>query len=134
MMENQNSPQIYHLWPASFGDRIICLRLQVYMMNCYCGLISAGNLWVSLDKWEVAAVKTREYDTLLVKKNMSPTIFFFRDQHRMHETVMTLLYNPTHLKNLSLIVQCTARHNLQVLKTVLGDPLRKLPNLTITSE
>ena len=96
MMENQSSPQIYHLWPASFGDRIICLRLQVYMMNYYCGPISAGNLWVSLDKWEVAAVKTREYDTLLGKKNMSPTIFFCRDQRRMHETVMTSLYNPTH--------------------------------------
>ena len=82
--------------PVSSGDRIICLRLQVYMMNYYCGPISAGNLWVSLDKWEVAAVKTREYDTLLGKKNMSPTIFFCRDQRRMHETVMTSLYNPTH--------------------------------------
>ena len=66
-------------------------------MSYYCGPISAGNLWVSLDKWEVAVVKTREYDTLLVKRNMSPTIFFFcRDQRRMHETVITSLYNPTH--------------------------------------
>ena len=97
MMENQNSPQIYHLLPASFGDRIICLRLQVYMMNYYCGLVSAGNLWVSLDKWEVAVVKTREYDTLLVKRNLSPTFFFCRDQRRMHKTVMTSSYNPTHL-------------------------------------
>ena len=65
-------------------------------MNYYCGPISAGNLWVSLDKWEVAVVQTREYDTLLVKRNMSPTIFFFyRDQRPMHETVMTSLYNPT---------------------------------------
>ena len=76
MMENQNSPQIYHLWPASFGDRIICLRLQVYMMNYYCGPISAGNLWVSLDKWEVATVKTREYDTLWLRR-ICPRQFFF---------------------------------------------------------
>ena len=66
------------------------------MMSYYCGPISAGNLWVSLDKGEVAVVKTREYDTLLVKRNMSPTIFFCRDQRRMHETAITSLYNPTH--------------------------------------
>ena len=67
-------------------------------MSYYCGPISAGNLWVSFDKWEVAVVKTREYDTLLVKRNISPTIFFCRDQRRMHETVITSLYkyNPTH--------------------------------------
>ena len=64
-MKNQKSPQIFHSSPASFGDRIICLRLQVYM-NYYCGPITAGNLWVNLDKWEVAGVKTRECDALLV--------------------------------------------------------------------
>ena len=64
-------------------------------MSYYCGPISAGNLWVNLDKWEVAVVKTREYDTLLGKRNMSPTIFFFcRDQRPMHKTVMTSFYNP----------------------------------------
>ena len=51
-MKNQKSPEIFHSSPASFGDRIICLRLQVYM-NYYCGPISAENLWVNLDKWEV---------------------------------------------------------------------------------
>ena len=74
-MKIQKSPETFHSSPASFGDRIICLRLQVHM-NYYCGPISAENLWVNLDKWEVAVVKTREYDTLLVKRNLSPTIFF----------------------------------------------------------
>ena len=55
-MKNQKSPEIFHSSPASFGDRIICLRLQVHM-NYYCGPISAGNLWVNLDKWEVAVVR-----------------------------------------------------------------------------
>ena len=48
-MENQKSPQIIHFLPASFDAHIIRLRLQIYM-NYYCGPISAGNLWVSLDK------------------------------------------------------------------------------------
>ena len=48
-MENQKSPQIIHFLPTSFDAHIICLRLQIYM-NYYCGPISAGNLWVSLDK------------------------------------------------------------------------------------
>ena len=74
-MKNQKSPQIFHSPPASFGDRIICLRLQVYM-NYYCGPISAENLWVNLDKWEVAVVKTREDDPLLVERNISPIVFF----------------------------------------------------------
>ena len=46
-------------------------------MNYYCGPISAENLWVSLDKWEVAVVKARECDTLLVKRNISSIVSFF---------------------------------------------------------
>ena len=76
IMKNQKSPEIFHSSPASFGDRIICLRLQVYM-NYYCRPISAENLWVSLDKWEVAVVKIREYDALLVKRNISSIVSFF---------------------------------------------------------
>ena len=75
-MVNQNLPQIFHFLPASFGYYIICLRLKIYM-NYYCGHISAANLWVSLDKWEVSIVKTREVDPLLVKRN----------ERRMYETV-----------------------------------------------
>ena len=74
-MVNQSSPQIFHCLPASFGYYIICLRLQIYM-NYYCGPISVANLWVSLDKWEVSVVKTREDDALLIKRNISRTIFF----------------------------------------------------------
>ena len=75
-MVNQNSPQIFHFLSASFGYYIICLRLQIYM-NYYCGHISAANLWVSLDKWEVSIVKTREDDPLLMKRNVSRAIFLF---------------------------------------------------------
>ena len=46
-------------------------------MNHYCGPISVANLWVSLDKWEVAIVKTREDDPLLIKRNISWAIFCF---------------------------------------------------------
>ena len=85
-MVNQNSPQIFHFLSASFGYYIICLRLQIYM-NHYCGPISAANLWVGLDKWEVSVVKTREDDPLLIKRNISLAIFCFWDECRMYETV-----------------------------------------------
>ena len=75
-MVKQNLPQIFHFLPASFGYYIICLRLQIYM-SYYCGHISAANLWVSLDKWEVSIVKTREDDPLLVEKNISRANFCF---------------------------------------------------------
>ena len=75
-MVNQNLPQIFHFLPASFGYYIICLRLKIYM-NYYCGHISAANLWVSLDKWEVSIVKTREDDPLSVERNISRAIFCF---------------------------------------------------------
>ena len=75
-MVNQNLPQIFHFLPASFGYYIICLRLKIYM-SYYCGHISAANLWVSLDKWEVSIVKTREDDPLLIKRNISRAIFCF---------------------------------------------------------
>ena len=75
-MVNQNLPQIFHFLPASFGYYIICLRLKIYM-NYYCGHISAANLWVRLDKWEVSIVKSREDDPLLVKRNISRAIFCF---------------------------------------------------------
>ena len=75
-MVNQNSPQIFHFLPASFGYHIICLRLQIYM-NYYCGPISAANLWVRFDKWGVSVVKTREDDPLSVKRNISREFFCF---------------------------------------------------------
>ena len=46
-------------------------------MNYYCGPISAANLWVGLEKWEVSIVKTREDDPLLIKRNVSQAIFLF---------------------------------------------------------
>ena len=36
-------------------------------MNNYCGPISAENLWVRLEKWEVSIVKTTEDDPLLIE-------------------------------------------------------------------
>ena len=50
-------------------------------MNHYCGPISAANLWVSLDKWEIAVVKTREDDPLLVERNISQVSFLFLEMN-----------------------------------------------------
>ena len=50
-------------------------------MNLYCRPISAANLWVRLDKWEVSIVKTREDDPLLIKRNISQVSFLFLEMN-----------------------------------------------------